>query len=470
MSWSLLNEYGMDVPGVVSFRLEQSKEKPATLTWELPTTNAIAASTVSLWREDECIFKGRVYERPTHIQDGLSTWTAIALDDTFQTQRSTIISELNKDFKLSANIKECEGANAGHLHIDRVTHSVSWVSVDKPLTVWDTQGLHERDSLYITPIDQALKGLSGSFKLQNNRMESGMMDVGSHITSRLFHDIETYSGAALEDQWTKIAHKATHAGYDVQHAELLPTTYHRASVPKSLTFLDKNDQLVSIPYQAYSVKLLLSWAMPIITHTTVTVATEASGESIGLTVKDMESANEPELIQELIQWMNAYALNRSFTTQVKCRILVTEDTSVTQLSTQNWCRVLDSRIQSLPIEGPIVSFVLSNEGGITWADVTFMWAPDKAFSVRSSATLKETTGDHVLPPQTPDYIVAWVKVMRDADDQYQYYQRNKTLPFETFAAGFPMTQLEIGLHPVLSESVEYLEKKYTVQRDAVLMR
>ncbi len=286
------------------------------------------------------------------------------------------------------------------------------------------------------------------------------MDVGSHITSRLFHDIETYSGAALEDQWAKLAFKASHAGYDVQHAELLPTSYHRASVSKSLTFLDKNDQLVSIPYQAYSVKLLLSWAMPITTHTTVTVETDVSGESIGLTVKDMESANESELIQELIQWMNAYALNRSFTTQIKCKLLVTEDISIAHLDTQNWCSVLDPRIQQQSIEGPIVSYVLTNEGAVTWADVTFVWAPKKGFSVGSNATLNTMTGERVQPPQTPDHIVAWVKVMRDADDQYQYYQRNKTKPFEAFAADFPMTQLEIGLHPVLNESAEYIEKQY----------
>ncbi len=136
MSWSLLNEKGVEVSGVVSFRMEHSKGKPATLTWELPTANAINPSIVSLRRGDECVFKGRVYERPTHIHDELSTWIAIALDDTFQAQRSKLISELNQDLKLSANIKECEGAKAGHLHIDRVTHRVSWIPLDAPMAIW----------------------------------------------------------------------------------------------------------------------------------------------------------------------------------------------------------------------------------------------------------------------------------------------------------------------------------------------
>lgn len=52
--------------------------------------------------------------------------------------------------------------------------------------------------------------------------------------------------------------------------------------------------------------------------------------------------------------------------------------------------------------------------------------------------------------------------MHDADDQYQYYQRNKTKAFEAFAADFPMTQLEIGLHPVLNESAEYIERSYRI--------
>lgn len=462
MSWSLRNEQGIQLSQVVSFRMEQSKGKPATLTWELPTGKASPSTAVSLWRAGECIFKGRVYERPTHIQDGLSSWTAVAIDDTFQNQRATLISELNKDLKLFANIKDCEGATAGYLHIDRVTHGVSWVPLNAPQTIWDTKGLHERDSLYIAPIEQTLKGVSASVKLQSNRMESGMMDVGLHITSRLFHDIETYSGAALEDQWSKLAYKASNAGYEVQIAELLPTSYHRANLPKSLTFLDKNDQLVSIPYHAYAVKLLLGWAMPITTYTTVTVATEILDESIGLTVKDIASANEPEVIQELIQWMNAYALNRSFTTQVKCKLLVTEAISIVHLGTHNWCKVLDSRIHPHPMQGPIVSYVVTNEGGVTWVDVTFMWAPEKGFSIGRNTTLKASTGDHVQPPQTPDHIVAWVKVMRDADDQHQYYEHNKTLPFEAFAADFPMTQLEIGLHPVLSESSEYIEKQYQI--------
>ena len=466
MNWSLLNEQGVDVSGVVSFRLEQSKGKPATLTWELPTENTITPTAVSLWRWDKCIFKGRVYERPTHIHNGLSAWAAIALDDTFQDQRSKLISKLNHDLKLSANLKDCEGSTAGYLHIDRVTHLVSWVPLDTPLAIWDTEGLHERDSLYITPIDQTLRGLSASTKLQSNRMESSLMDVGSHITSRLFQGVETYSGAALEDQWTKLAFKALRAGYDVQHAELLPTSYHRASLPKSLIFLDKNDQLVSIPYQAYTVKLLLSWAIPITTHTTVTVSTEKTDESILLTVKDMGSTNESEIINELIQWMNAYVLNRSFTTQIKCRVLVTEDISIAHLDTQSWCKVLDPKIQSQPIEGPIVSYVLTNEGGITWADVTFMWAPEKGVSLGLKATLNASLGDRVQPPQTPDHIVAWVKMIHNADNQHQYYLSNKSKPFETFAADFPMTQLEIGLHPVLSEAEEHIENKYRLNESS----
>ncbi|MDP3936458.1 MAG: hypothetical protein Q8Q56_05710 [Alphaproteobacteria bacterium] len=462
MNGSLLNEKGVEVPGVVSFRMEHSKGKPAMLTWECPVTNAIHPSEVSLWRGKECIFKGRVYERPTHIHDGFSAWTAIALDDTFQAQRSKVISELNNHLKLSGNLKDCEGAIAGYLHIDRVTHTVSWTPLDNPRSIWDTQGLHERDSLYITPIDQPLKGLAASAKLQSKRLESGMMDVGPHIARRLPQGVETYSGAVLEDQWTKLAFKAVRAGYDIQHAELFPTSYQRVNAPKFLTFLDQKDQLFSLPYQAYTLKLLLGWAMPVTTYTTVTVNTDRSDESIGLTVKDMESANETEIITELIQWMKAYGLNRSFTTQVKCRLLVTDDVSIADLDTGALCKVFDPRIQSLPISGPIVSYAISNEGGITWADVTFMWAPDEPLHMGS--TIKSTTsvGEPVQPPQAPDQIVAWVKVIHDADDQYQYYQRNKTKPFEDFATEFPMTQLEIGLHPVLNDSAEFVERIYRI--------
>lgn len=462
MSWALLNEHDVEIADVVSFRMEQSKGKPATLSWEVPLSMASNPSFVYLWRGDECVFKGRVYERPTHIHEGLSTWMAIAIDDTFQVQRSKLIAELNQDLKLSANLKDCEGAKAGHLNIDRVTHSVSWVPLDRPRDIWDTQGLHERDSLYITPIDRPLRGLSASAKLTSKRLESGMMDVGAHIANRLPHGVETYSGAALEDQWTKLTFKAVRAGYDIQHAELFPTSYKRVNVPKSLTFLDQKDQLLSIPYQAYTVKLLLSWAMPITTHTTVTVSTENADESILLTVKDMDATNESQIVNELIQWMNAYALNRSFTTQVKCRILVTDDISITTLDTGNWCRVLDPRIQSQPIEGPIVSYTLWNEGGITWADVTFMWAPEGALRIGSAIRSMASLGEPVQPPQAPDQIVSWVRVKHDADDQYQYYQRHLTEPFDEFAAEFPMTQLEIGLHPVLNESTEYVKKYYSI--------
>ncbi len=374
-----------------------------------------------------------------------------------------MISDLNKDLKVSATIKDCEGARAGYIHIDRVTHTVRWIPADKPMAIWNTQGLHERDSLYITPIDQPLKGLSASVKLNSKRLESGMMDVGSHIFGRLSHGVETYSGAALEDQWTKLAFKALRAGYDIQHAELLPTSYQRANAPKSLTCLDQKDQLVSIPYQAYTVKLLLSWAMPVTTHTTVTVATRIPDESIGLMIDDMESVTDAEIINELIQWMKAYAINRSFITQVKCRLLVTDDLSITDLDTHAWCKILDPRIQALPISGPIVSYAISNEGGITWADVTFLWASADALQIDSTIQSTQSLGESVQSPKAPDQIVAWVKVMHDADDQYQYYQRNKTKAFEAFAADFPMTQLEIGLHPILSESAEYIERSYRIK-------
>jgi hypothetical protein len=430
--------------------------------WELPLTNTAHPSEVSLWCGEECLFNGRVYECPTHIHEGFCTWSAIALDESFQAQRSKVLADLNNNLHLSANIKDCEGAVAGHLHIDRVTHTVRWVPVDTPQTVWETNGLHERDNLYITPIDSPLKGLSASVKLNSKRLESGMMDVGPHISIRLPHGVETYSGAALEDQWTKLAFKALRAGYDIQLAELLPTSYHRAHLPKSLTFLDRKDQLLSIPYQAYTMKLLLSWAMLVTTHTTLTVKTASNDAAIGFTVKDMESATEPEIVNELIQWMKAYALIRSFTTQVKCKLLITDEISLSHLDTQSWCRVVDPRIQSLPIEGPIVSYSVVNEGGITWADVTFMWASDEALPIGSTIQSTTSLGEPVQPPQTSEHIVASVKVLHDADDQYQYYQRNKTKAFDAFAADFPMTQLEIGLHPVLSDSAEYVEKSYRV--------
>lgn len=462
MSWTLKNEQGHPLNNIINFKLEHAKGKPATLTWSLPTDQPMTPQNVSLWRGGECIFKGNVYDKPTHFTDGMTHWAAVAINDTFHQQRSNVIAILNQNCKLSSPLKDFEGAQAGYLHIDKITHTVSWVSLDKPQTMWDAQSLHERDSIHITPINESLKGLSASVKLTHKRLDNGMMDVGSFITSRLQNGVETYSGASLEDQWKKLEFRALRAGYDIHYSELTRTSYQRANLDKALTFLDKKNQLVSVYYNAYKVNLLLSWAIPITTHTTVTVETPLAHESITLSVKDMESAHEPDVVTETLQWMNAYALNRSFTTLVTFKVLITDDMSLSHLDARCWARIYDPRIQNNPIEGVIISYTLTHTEGVTWADVSLMWAPKASLKMGVCTNVSSSTGDAIQLPKTPDQIIAWVKVSNDATDQFEYYIANKTRSFEAFAHDFPMTQLEIGLHPLTNDTTEYVEKTYRI--------
>ncbi len=461
MSWYILDENGKKLLNVTSFKLEQTKDKPAALMWAQPLEQSVSTDKISLWRKDECIFKGNVYNKPTHFNEGLVYWTAIAIDDSFHQQRADLIAGLNQTSQLTSTIKDCEGACPGYIHIDRNTHKVSWVSLNQPKAMWDVQQLHERDSTHITPIDTPLKGVSASVKLAEKRLESGMMDVGAFISGQLSQGIETYSGASLEDQLKKLEFRALRAGYDIQHSELIPTSYQRADLSKGLTFLDHKDQLVSICYQSYNVKLLLSWAVPVTTHTTVTVTTPERNEFITLNVKDSQSVHEPGIVNEMVQWMNAYAVNRSFTTQVKFKVLITDDVPLDNLDTGCCARLLDPRIQPEAIEGFIASYTLTNTEGVTWADVSLMWAPEPPLFIEQQVVLASEVDNSNHIPKTPDQIIAWVNVLNDAKQQFEYYTANTSKPFEVFAADFPMTQLEIGLHPVLNDQSEYIEKIYT---------
>lgn len=462
MTWMIKDENGNQIRGVLSFQIEQSKGKPAILRWTTPENISFSGERVSVWKGAGCMFKGKVYPFPTSFVKRDRTWVAVAIDESFQQQKDQLLSKLNEANVLTGNPKDCEGANAGYIHVDSVTHAVSWVSLENPNVVWDTNGLHESDSVHVIPLDQALKGISASVTLKDKRLESGMMDVGPFIAGVFPHGIETYSGAMLEDQWTKFAYRALRAGYDIHQAELLPLSYRRLDLPKRLNMLNNQDQLVSIPYQSYEVKLLLGWAAPVATHTTVTIETGTSHESLSLSLKAEKNANEDAVVHEMIRWMKAYTIGRSFTAQIKYRLLITDDISLATLGVNAWGILHDSRVHSGPIQGPIVGSFLSNEGGVTWADITMLWAPTAPLQIAETATLLTIPGDPITICNTPNQILESVRMVNGAREQYDYYLRHQSETFETFAKDFPMTQIEISLHPLLNDAVEYLERCYWV--------
>jgi hypothetical protein len=291
-----------------------------------------------------------------------------------------------------------------------------------------------------------------------------MMDVGPFIAGLFPHGIETYSGESLQEQWGHFAFRALRAGYDIHDAELIPTPYRRVDLPKRLNFLTQKDELVNIPYQSYAVKLLLGWSVPVTTHTTVSIETEHAHEAISLSLKDESQLNESQIIQEMIQWMKAYVIVRSFTAQVKYRILITHDISITTLGVGVWGVLHDPRIRRDPITGPIVGCVVSNEGGITWADITMLWSSTVPLQMDDTACLRETEGDPIAISRTPNEIIESVRLRNGAVEQYDYYLHHKSSTFETMAKDFPMTHIEIGLHSVTQNPVEYLERRYTMNQ------
>jgi hypothetical protein len=459
MTWQLLDGSGIPVTAVFSFRMEHLKDKPPMLTWTMPRSHSMNLERVSLWHKDECIFQGKPYTYPLSIQNNITTWAAVAMNETFHTQRATLIETLNSTSCLNGDIKDCIGGHAGYLHIDRVTHQVSWVSYDTPLDILDVQNSHDPDSLHITPIDKVLTGISASVKLTEQRQERGMMDVGSYITAKLGQEVETYSGSALESQWTQLAFKALSAGYDIQHAELIPTSYQRADMLQTLSLTDEKEDIIGITYRAYKIKLLLSWALPITTQTTLIVTVGTAPESLTLTPKDLTLDHE-HILKDVQTWMKAYAVIRSFITQVKVCIPVNDNLNITKLDGKSWVRVKDSRIQKNPIEGPIAAYVLTNEGGVAYADITLLWAPQLSFHVPEIPILKTTNGAKITGPKQPDEIVAWANIKHDAAEQHTYYTAHKGKPFKEFSKNFPMTQLEVGILPAINNSTEYLEHYY----------
>lgn len=459
MKWKLLNATGDAIAPVFSFRMEQSKSKPATLRWTMPVSNSINTDKVTLWNHDTCVFQGYVYKTPTHIQGNLATWVAVALDPNFQAQLQSLMDELNSTSLLEGNIKDCVGGQVGYVHIDPVTHKVEWVSLEEPTQIWDTQGLHEPDSLYITPFDSSLTGISASVKITTQREERGMMDVGPYITSRLSHGIETYSGVALESEWKHLAFRALRAGYDIQRADLTPLAYERADLPKILTLKGPKEDIVSIPYHAYKVQLLLSWSLPVTTHTTLQISIGDNFETLGLTLKNPK-IDQHTVLNESLKWMKAYSVIRSFTSHVKARIPLNDRLSVVDLSTRSWVSLHDPRIQSTAIQGPILSYAIIHDGNNLWVEFSQMWAPDKPLTIPTSFKVKAVKGEAITGPKTPEEVVAHVDLKNNALEQYGYYASNKSKPFEDFSAEFPMTQLDIALNPVLTNSTEYLEQHY----------
>ena len=462
MKWTVKDEHGNELLGVFSLRIEHAKGKPSTLSWVMKDAQSVPTQYISVWRGEECVFKGQTYPHPTKIINSDYTWVAVAINDTFQAEKERLLSSLNNEVLLTGNIKECEGAKPGFVNIHPVTHAVSWVSLETPAVMWDSQELHERDSIQIIPIHQELKGLKASVTFKEKRLESGMMDVGPFISGVFPHGVETYSGAALEEQWGHLAFRALRAGYDIHRAELLPTSYHRVDLPKRLNFLTQKDELVSIPYQAYAVKLLLGWAVPVTTHTTVSIETESADETLSFSLIDESQVNERRIIDEMIQWMKAYATVRSFTAQVKYRVIITDDMPIATLGVDAWSMLHDPRLNSVPINGPIVGCVVSNEGGTTLADITLLWAPARQLQVAETTRLMATEGNPVSVCKTPHDIIESVRLMKGASEQHDYYIRHKSNTFESMAKEFPMTHIKIGLHPVAQTLTEYLERRYTL--------
>lgn len=85
----------------------------------MPVINKpLSLTSVALWRDTSCVFQGTVYEYPTQVKDGVATWVAIAMDDTYNAQQRLIAEQLENASCLVGNIKECQGGQAGYFHVD----------------------------------------------------------------------------------------------------------------------------------------------------------------------------------------------------------------------------------------------------------------------------------------------------------------------------------------------------------------
>lgn len=295
--------------------------------------------------------------------------------------------------------------------------------------------------------------------MTTHREERGMMDVGPYITAKLGSGVETYSGAALESEWAHLAFRALRAGYDIQRAELVPLTYQRADLPKMLSVKGRNDEIIGIPYQAYKVELLLSWALPVTTQTTLTLSMGSACEALTLTLKDPK-IDQKTILNESLKWIKAYALVRSFTSQIKVKVPLNKGISVATLGVGSWGCIRDLRIHDTSIQGPILSYAIIHDGNHIWVEFSQMWAPKEPLSIPTSFEVDTLKGDVISGPKTPAEIISDVKIINNALEQHAYYFTNKAKIFEDFSIDFPMTELDITLHSALINSTEYLEQQY----------
>lgn len=464
MTWTLRDSSGTPMPGIVSFKVEHQRGKPSVLSWVTDGDSPGPQGVVMLFRDETCMLKGTVHPHPMKVSGRLRTWWAVAAGPKVSHEREEILATVASASPLRLSVGEglmahLAGAQVGHCHIDPVTHAVQWKPLMDQSAVWDIPGTHDPNGVTITPLDVPLTGLTATVSLLHERTLKGMVDVGPYVTDRLGGYIETYSGDALERQFSLLAYRALRAGYDIQQATLTPIYRARADRPAVYPLSDGKGNVVSLPYSQYKASLALSWSLPVVQrHTHRIIAGDGIMElPLTLTTESVPSAHE--CVTAARAWMQALAPLRAFTHQVSCRIDLTHTMDIDALGALSWVRLTDPRCPAGIMEGPVWSCTLTCDQGTLWADITFRWAPEAALEIGETIETTQQIGTPVTGPRHPSDIISNVKVHHRADVQLAHLRH-----LEDGAAleAFPMTQLELEIQPILANGAESMETHYRI--------
>lgn len=453
MHIQLKDETGAPIQNVFNVTLSHEKELPAVLTWQMLRSQALTTRMVSVWVEDEFLFNGTVNKVPLEFKAHDVVWSAVAVDlHTFHNQKVDIEDTRTQASMLTGKIAGCLGAEAGRSFIHPVTHAVEWV----PLTLDATDSVfHVKmpDAVILMPSMPKLTGLSSDVRWKNAHTISGMMDVGEFITAKLPRGIETYSGAQLQAQVAKFAFKALRFGYEVQTAQL---EQREALTPAdrlaALSLKDGEHSIVGLPYAHYNLNMQLSWHTQVREQHALTLSYGLSDAHIQLNVR--EDISPPHDITDIIaackKWMQAYANWRALTHIATAKLRVNSVKDLAHLKLGQRCCIHDARFTRGELNGIVDKYTLHMEAGVVYLSMNALIAIEPPLTIAGHA-IRQNEVPLLATPKTPGDIIAYATVLNDAKTQQQYYTSQPKTDLTEFWKHFPVTQLEIGLHPICGD-------------------
>lgn len=381
--WYLKNGVGEIVKPLLSLRMTHNEGLPATLEWEVVSSQNMKEGEYTLWCEDLLFFRGFLWKAPLKRSAGSITWYAIAMDEkTYGRDWRILKEELEMGLKLKGP-KDIIGPHVGSFYIHPVTHEVSWISYLRPREVVAIKDFPE-----LVPLSRPLRGIRGEVIKTSEAIASGVMDTSQHLEGLLNGPIKTNNEKALKKKWKQLAFKFVQSGYD----------------PQKLDF-EKGENSLLRP------QMVLGWNQRVCRKNKLQLEVGRSEfELMEFSLLD-QKAEDKDILDEMKVWMKSYSAQRSFlaTGSVECWM----EGNIEDISLTKWLSCPHPAHPLMKISGPITKIELRIKYGFTIATFHFKWAPEEPFKVDGSVKKENDGGDRWCEPNHPGDIIAWAKKSED---------------------------------------------------------